>query len=348
MWFIIFLLLLCPHSFAADCRTSDFTSGGTYNCTNLIIDAPLILTGAGGTNLEINVTGNTEIRADIILNGASGINVSADTPGGAAAPGGWNGGGLSLGTTQDGGEFVNVSVSNGTAGGDDITCGNGGGGAGFTNAGKNGELCPTTADPLSRGVGGSVVPAIEFDFAGAFRGGFGGGAGAFSTPVELGTGGGGGGALHINSTGDVTIISGVTLSAKGGNGGNALITGGGGGAGSGGAIWIQSTGRISNLGILDVRGGTGGKNNSTGAHGGDGGDGAFRLQDSQGVVTGTGVRNFSSGAGSEKLRSDISCATLLAKKEDSNFALQLSGAFLLTLLSGLLVKTLYRFPQRNS
>ena len=345
MWLFFSLILLSPLSFAADCTSASIGAGGTYNCDNLTVDTPINLTGLSGTPVVINVSGTTQIRANVFLNGAAGVNTTASSfPGAQAGPGGWNGGGISLGSTEDGGAGLNFSTANGKTTTDDTVCANGGGGAGFSTPGSNGQVCPTSNDPSAVGLGGTVVPPAEFDFGAAFQGGFGGGAGAFSTPIDLGTGGGGGGALHINSTGDVTISAGVIISARGGDGGPALSVGGGGGAGSGGAIWIQSAGRINNLGTVDVRGGSGGRNTASGASGGNAGDGVFRLQDSQGTTDGTGVRDFDS-SGASKYKSDISCGTLaVARRPD--LTSQMLGTFLITIFLGMLVRILSRFPKR--
>ena len=343
MWLFPLLLFLPTLGLAADCFSAQITAGGVYNCDDLVVDAPINLTGAGGPVVEINVSGTTQINASITLDGASGVTVTAVTaPGAAAGPGGWDGGGISLGTTEDGGGPLNVSTANGKTTTDDLTCGNGGGGAGFTQAGANGRICPTTTDPTAIGIGGTVVPNTDFDFGAAFRGGFGGGAGAYSTPLEIGTGGGGGGALRINSTGNVLIRQNVRISARGGNGGNAAGVGGAGGAGSGGAIWIQSAGKITNYGILDVRGGTGGTNSSSGASGGNAGAGVFRLQDGAGLlVSGSGVRDFNLPA---SLDSDISCGTVAPREEKSDHPLTFTLGFALSLILAASLRILFRAP----
>lgn len=106
-----------------------------------------------------------------------------------------------------------------------------------------------------------------------------------------------GGAVLINAN----------ISARGGNGGSAgSNTGGPGGGGSGGVIWIQTLGQITNNGTIDVSGGSGGTSN-LGSKGGNGGNGVFKLEDSDGVISGTG--SGTSGS-SSKLTSSISCGTL--------------------------------------
>lgn len=324
MRLFLFFLLISFHSFAQDCRTSlgDIPGPGTYNCQNLYVDSPITF-GTDPSPVVINVTNVVEITANITLDGTDGSSgTGANVPGGAGGPGAGAGGGSDfLSTPQDGDDpFPGSGTANGKAAQQDGTCANGGGGGGMFTAGEDGVLCPTTSTAV--GAGGATVPAGEFDFGGSFRGGYGGGAGGLNTG-DIGTGAGGGGALHINAGGNVSIASGVTISARGGNGGDAATDGGGGGAGSGGALWIQSTGGIiTNLGTIDLRGGTGGRNNITNSHGGDGGDGVFQFEDLNGTTNGSGLELPSAstgggGGGSSKLSSDISCGTISKASEQN-------------------------------
>jgi hypothetical protein len=353
-FFILLTSLLTPMSLlAADCRTSsgDIPSGGSYGpCDNLYIDSPLTL----GTHLDpviIDVTGDVFITHNVTLDGSDGVlSVSGSSAmGGDGGPGASYGGDVdSFNGPQDGGagrdpdgDFtVDVTTAaDGKTTADDLTCGNGGGGAGLWIAGSNGSVCSTSNDPLTVGQGGAVAYPALFDFTlGAFRGGFGGGAGAYGGAGQLsGTGGGGGGGLYIKAGGNINISSGVTLSARGGKGGEPGGDGGGGGGGSGGAIWLEAAGVITNQGTIDVRGGAGGEDPllPNAGEGGNGGNGVYRLQDINGTLTDHGLLIGSSGSGSaiqstQKLSSSISCGTISAKKDNSSL-FQIALGFILAL-----------------
>ncbi|HXH76327.1 MAG TPA: hypothetical protein VNJ08_15255 [Bacteriovoracaceae bacterium] len=347
--FILCLSLsITPLLQAADCHTTDIISGGTFNCDNLYVDTVLTI-GTDPQPIIINVVGETIISANIMINGANGLTIAnnADSPGGVGGPGAGLGGERNFGNPTDGINVVPLppSASDGNA----IVnvngvCGNGGGGGGFGTAGVQGALCPGgSAVPA---VGGSSVAPAEFDFTLAlFRGGFGGGCGDERSPRdEVGSGGGGGGGIHINAGGNITINSGVTISARGGNGGQALLdAGGGGGGGSGGAVWLKTIGVITNSGTIDLRGGDGGIAVSLG-HGGAGGDGSYMLESSTGTITGTGLRSptltTTPSIAAQNMTSSISCASVKMKNSD-NFA-QMTLGFALAALIASMLKILLR------
>lgn len=346
---ILFTALLTPVSlFAADCRTSlgDIPSGGSYGpCDNLYIDSPLTL----GTHLDpviIDVIGDVFITHNVTLNGNDGVISVAGTggSGGDGAPGASYGGDVDsfdgprdggAGRDPDGDFTVDVTTAaDGKTTIDDLVCGNGGGGAALWIAGSNGTACSSTNDATNLGQGGAVAYPALFDFTlASFRGGFGGGSGAFGAGQLSGTGGGGGGGLYIKAGGNISISSGVTLSARGGNGGKPVSDGGGGGGGSGGAIWLEANGIITNEGTIDVRGGTGGEDASlpNAGQGGNGGDGVYRLQDLNGTITNNGLLIGGSGnstQGTQKLSSSISCGTVASNKENNAFFQMLFGFML--------------------
>ena len=114
------------------------------------------------------------------------------------------------------------------------------------------------------------------------------GLGGASTGFSGGSGGAGGGALKISATGTITIASGATVQANGGDGGGSQNVGasGGGGAGSGGAIWLAAP-TIDNQGSVSAGGGVNNYANGAGPNDGVGGDGRIRT-DTAGAVTPTG------------------------------------------------------------
>ncbi|WPU66185.1 hypothetical protein [Peredibacter starrii] len=344
MRLFLFVLALSSQALLAappDCVSTDVDDPSSIPaCTHLVIDTPIDLRGLSGPALEIDVNGDVEINADIILDGLAGGNIAvATSSGGVGGPGAENGGGTTIGFPDNGGDGAN---GNGlTPVSDDPLCGNGGGGGGLYEQGQSGSTC--AAATTATGVGGNA-----FAFPGTIRGGFGGGAGAFSTPFEVGAGGGGGGGLYIHATGTITIKKGVRISARGGNGGNATNKGGPGGGGSGGIIWIHSDTNIVNKGIFDVTGGNGGTSpqpRTSTSQNGNGAGGIFRIQIGVADINdGTGIGNFTSSG--RKLSSDISCGTIGVAKENKNETFQMLSGFVMALMMGALIKTLFRAPKK--
>jgi hypothetical protein len=296
-----------------------------YNCTTLTLAGAPAFTFTNPVLLKVQ--GAVTISSALNLNGqtgASGINVIAVTPGGVGGPGAEDGGGISSGGSEDNGADASATGAAGNSGSPGIACAGGGGGGGFTVAGATGATCMA----WTGGTGGLAAFAAAIPTP--FRGGLGGGAGGDASDSLIGLGGGGGGAVHIIAGGDVLINANIT--AQGGNGGDSTDNGGGGGAGSGGVIWIQSVGQITNNAILNADGGTGGSSVNTGT-GGAGGRGAVRLEDFDGVITGSGstpaytttAATATSGPSASSpsitaLNSSISCAVVQPK--DHTLALQ--------------------------
>lgn len=274
--------------------TGDNSSGTqiVYNCTSLTVSASPSFP-SGGLPIVVKVQGQVLINAALNLSGGNGT-YSSSASGGVGGPGAGAGGAYSFGGNP----------APGTGGGDNGVnsgaCGGGGGAGSFISLGAAGVACP------SGSAGGNAGASTYDPFVSTFRGGFGGGSGGEGPPGDAGSGGGGGGAIHIMAGGNVDINA--NLSARGGNGGSATGTqkGGPGGGGSGGVIWIQTLGQLTNNGTIDVSGGTGGTS-PEGSRGGNGGNGVFKLEDSDGVISGTGSGTSSA---SSKLSSSISCGSL--------------------------------------
>lgn len=334
-------ILISTSSYAQICDGNSLRGAfTTVTCDSLTIDASIDLSNEPGP-IVVEVTGDVRINKNITLSGGHGQSVTAVNTGGTPGPGAGAGGGYDSFSLNSNG--FDGFTSNGKTPISSGSCGNGGSGAGMARAGADGRVCNT---PNELKADGGLAATTEFDpitFS-PFRGGFGGGAGAYGSVIEFGSGGGGGGALHIKSiTGDIFIARGVTISAKGGNGGSAASTGGGGGGGSGGAIWLEALiGNITNQGIIDTRGGKGG-GSSNGGIGGNGSDGFIRLSDISGTINQIGFINYP-GA-NQKLTSSISCGTLAVKEEKKNLVVQMGLGFGLAILLLKLFKIL--FPARG-
>lgn len=338
-------ILVSGTALAVPCTQADFVPNANRNdCDSLIIDGPAITINSGSAIFFTNISGNVEINTDIILDGGNGSNdVSNGVPGGTAGPGADEGGGYMFAAGQPGG-FGSASDGQ-TPTPEAAGCSNGGGGAGFFTNGQNGFQCTGAVNPVAAG-GSDSSAQFDFIVGPLFRGGFGGGAGAYGATTVLGTGGGGGGALHIQATGTITIRKGVKISVRGGNGGSGTIAngGGGGGGGSGGAVWLISATDINLNGSIDSRGGAGGRNNLSNGHGGNGSDGRYRLEVAGVITDGHGLASGASSA--KKLNSDISCGTIGVARENKNDIYQMMSGFALAALMGLIIKTLFRFPKK--
>jgi len=343
--FLFISLLFSSASYAQICDGNSLRGAfTTINCASLTIDANTDLSNEPGPIL-VEVTGEVRINKNVILNGGHGQSLTSDNPGGSPGPGAGMGGGYDSfgGFNTDG---FDGFTSNGKTPNSSGTCGNGGSGAGMARAGEDGRVCNSPNEPKANGGQAATTEFDPITFS-PFRGGFGGGAGAYSSVIEFGSGGGGGGALHIKSiTGDIFIARGVTISARGGNGGSAASTGGGGGGGSGGAIWLEALiGNITNQGIIDTRGGKGG-GSSSGGIGGKGSDGFIRISDISGTINQIGFIN-APGANTQKLSSDISCGTLSSKEEKKNLVFQMGLGFGIALLLLNLFKTLFQCQKKS-
>lgn len=364
LFYFLILLLIPALSFGQACTeatflpapTSPFPPAGynTFNCTTLTISSAGLNRSADGTDepLIINVTGDVLINGNININGGDGFVLSSDpTSGPSGGPAASAGGGISAADGEAGGPFTFLP-SEGNSHPNNGICNHGGGGAGgISEAGIDGTQCPT--GPLPVGSGGTAWGS----FPSPLRGGFGGGAGgAFNISLglyDLGSGGGGGGAIHIQSGGTITISNNVTISARGGRGGNAIQLGGAGGGGSGGVILLEATNGIINSGTIDVRGGDGGINTRAttprGGNGGAGRSGVYRLNSAGTITEGTGLNAPASNnvASSRSLNSDISCGTIAKANEKNNQFFQLIAGFMMAIMFGLLIKILSRFQVRS-
>jgi hypothetical protein len=326
--------------------TAGFQNGGTFECASLTLNgSPAFI--AAATPLIIKVTGAVTISGNMNLNGAAGgTNLAfSGSAGGDGGPGANDGGGDDGGGTALPGTGGSLAV--GGAAGVAGACGHGGGGAGgILLAGANGIDCIGGGN---FGVGGQPFPATDFDINTLFRGGFGGGAGS-DDGVNYGAGGGGGGAIHIIAGGNVSITVGGSLTANGGQGGSSN-NGGGGGGGSGGAIWIQTLGNITIDGTISSDGGPGGTS-VTGGAGGDGKHGVLRLEDMDGIISGSSVLptytekisllGNSSGSG-RKLTSDISCGSISQNAKRFPLHLQMMMGFIFVFFGAELLRRLKIF-----
>lgn len=293
----------------ADCAadlnggTVDTSTKSEYNCTTITINASPTISGTNA--LIIRATGAVIINADITMGTASidgGDGAGGASTAGVAGPGGSNGGACATAdcvANHDGlGTGKGLGGSNAADNAFGNSGGGGGGGGSYGTAGVNGsDGSDDLASTYSGGNAGATY-GDETNFETSFPGGSGGGAAGTSvnyppnSSVSGGAGGGGGGAFRIVAGGDITIATGVTISADGGDGGNDDGTdGAGGGGGSGGSVWLQSEGDLILSGTASVTalGGTGGASKKLGGAGGDGGKGRIRFDDSDGAVSFTGT-----------------------------------------------------------
>lgn len=341
-YFLLPLISFPALSVPPACDESDLVPGDQIGvCTSLTIDSNVTIPAASGLSriFITGLTGPVLITANITIDGGDGtFNVAFGGGGnGPGGPGAHDGGGHGFGGQENGG--VSAGPDGKTHLVAESPCSSGGGGAGFAFVGSRGEKCATSTLPAN---GGAAALLADFDFTALdFRGGFGGAAGGLGDDAHVGTGGGGGGALHIETSGTITIGPGVTISAIGGAGGIDTTNGGGGGAGSGGAIWLIGGAGVVNQGTINVSGGTGGRNNATGAHGGDGSSGVFRIESAGIITNGTGVSSPAS-ASTPSLKSEIACGTIAKQNEKQNLLFQMMIGFVLAMMLGTL-----RFFQRR-
>jgi hypothetical protein len=312
---VIPLLALSP-TISWACTETDLLAGGEINCTELTINANA-LTFYNIPAITVRVSGQVRINGTLNLSGGNGVNIAdtTDTQVGSQAGPGAGTGGWWEEIDDFGNPKVNpTTISDSPGAGQIATCDGGGGGGGFSSRGGDG-LCEIDDPNQSPGIGGNT----SSPFTGNFRGGFGGGSGKYAS--AMGTGGGGGGTIRIIA-GDDVLIDGAIL-ANGGNGGSVSSDGGGGGGGSGGAIWIQTSGRIEVIGILNAKGGQGGEGQTSGLgtnrpDGGSGGNGYIRLEASRGIELASANEVFPTPElinlpvenNTETLKSGISCGSI--------------------------------------
>jgi hypothetical protein len=282
-----------------NCNFSGTITAREFNCRNLNISSSARFTG--NNPLIIRVQGNATISGTLNVNGFNGgTNGPLTNLGGVAGPGGFKGGDFDFGFGANGDAF-GVDGDAGFAGdaglSDSINPASGGGGSGASF--RNGALglVGENGDSVSpAGLGGAQSNPnntnAENTFEALLIGGAGGGAGGAGENIDFtqapgASGGGGGGALHIVARGSITVTG--TITANGGDGGNATGLAGAGGGGAGGAIWLQSAQAVINNGIIRAAGGSGGTNTSAsprGGNGGAGGSGRIRIDSFDGILTG--------------------------------------------------------------
>ncbi len=243
--------------------------------------------------------------------GGGGDNDNANGPGGAGSgsmtgSSNWHGGG------SINGAFGGLGEQHTSGGGDD----GGGGGTGhpFGTSGQNGNASSSPAGGYGAGSAGGSTSNYLTNYGGGgganegpgapgqgtgdnagqvvgnpmlipLFGGSGGGAGnqtyvSFLTKSSGGCGGGGGGAIELTCFKNLDILS-SNITARGGNGSNAVVveSAAGGGGGSGGAISIDARDSI----VIDtsssfiVTPGQSGTSSDTYSDGGHGGLGRVRI-----------------------------------------------------------------------
>lgn len=213
----------------------------------------------------------------------------------------------------------------------------GGGGGGFDTDGEDGAVVmpfPTGQTAAQRGAdtaGGAAfdpfpVPAGAQSIDHFLIGGSGGGGGGSHSYLALtgqaldtwragGGGAGGGGAIAIRSGGDLVLVGGSVIEARGGNGATFSATSlasisntnraypSPGGGGSGGSILLQSQTNVIQSGLLDTTGGqpstvTGVTPTqvAAGTRGGAGSEGFVRLEVPSGLINAGTTIPTASGA----------------------------------------------------
>ncbi len=287
------------------CTAASFLVGKrSYQCTTLILNAPVnVFKGAGGAGVVIKVQGFVNINGggsiDVSGNNGADGSIGAIAAGGTGGPGGFSGGSSTVTNGANGsGAGAGIGGNFSALGGGAISVGAGGGGGTYKVVSAVTALDgDSNGSSTTAGANGATYGA-EANFDTSFLGGSGGGAGG--TGIDGATpdtwfgsgGGGGGGTLRIVSGGDITIDG--SLISNGGNGGGAgtEISSGGGGGASGGAIWLQSQSILTVNGTINAIGGTKGTNvqGFVGVGGGDiDAHGRIRLDDADGVISGTGI-----------------------------------------------------------
>ncbi|MEE2903939.1 MAG: Ig-like domain-containing protein [Myxococcota bacterium] len=256
------------------------TLSGVNVFNNILVQTGGTIIGTGTEPLVLFSTGDITVRGHIEVDGQNGEDGFSDPAnGGVGGPGGGGGGGAGDGDANPIAQGGVGSPNGGNAGnpiGAGTRAGNGGGDGG--GVGGNGGCGQGGGGGALEGAGGSAGGDQGIGTGGAggtpgsgstFGGGTGGGGGSTCGPNSGGGGGGGGGVLILQVAQGGTLIVDGTLSANGGNAGNAFFGTGGGGGGSGGRIEIIApSGNIVINDTISVRGGNGGQ-----ADFGDGGAG---------------------------------------------------------------------------
>ncbi|MCB1615507.1 MAG: right-handed parallel beta-helix repeat-containing protein [Pseudomonadales bacterium] len=197
------------------------------------------------------------------------------------------------------GSFANGAPGNAGGGGDDVTAGtnhNAGGGGG-SNGGQGGRGGYTWNGSTANGNNIGGFPGATFNAsASSIVMGGGGGAGGRNNSSGVMSSGGAGGGIFISRSNSITGSG--TITVNGGNGVTAENDGSGGGGAGGSVLMYTTTGNFSGL-TVNARGGNGGNawptqgGSSSNAHGpgGGGGGGAVLLSAGGASVNTSGGTN---------------------------------------------------------
>ena len=224
--------------------------------SNVTISADVAVKGKNP--IMIGSASSIALRSTIDISGTAGT----ATAGGPASAGGYAGGIPNRPT--------NAKINGPGHGGYPTGVWQGGGGAGYGNAGGQGVW-----GPAGRRYGSPAITVLW--------GGSGGSAGRKSD--DFGGGGAGGGAIALSANKGIELFNDAAITADGGDGYSAGYAGGG---GSGGAILITAKGpvNIHTGATISVRGGAGGKSAAQ-RSGGGGSGGRVAVNASSVVVDGT-------------------------------------------------------------
>ncbi len=237
--------------------------------------APLVLKVQGKVSIlgKLNLSGGDAADSTPSSNGC--VQSACSVAGTAVAGGGVGGYGCYSGAgTLDG------TAGGGTGGGGGATyCGGYGAGGGGGSYGTQGGSGIPGASGCNVGSAGTTYSGIQ---AGTLMGGSGGGAGSYGTAYNAGGagGGGGGGAIRIDAS-EILVPGQILANGGRGGHQRSNCDGGAGGGGSGGAIWLRGNKIDLSGGTVSAKGGAGGDafqpESSDGGDGGAGGDGRVRI-----------------------------------------------------------------------
>ncbi|MCX7049111.1 MAG: hypothetical protein NTX50_26950 [Candidatus Sumerlaeota bacterium] len=248
------------------------------------------VTTTGTRPLALLSKADMTIGVNIALNGLAGFNDTFPSgvyprtnAGGSGGAGGFSGGDII---------FTDAATYSGTSG-----LGTGGGFGAQDNRGQGGSF-GGRGGLGNTSIGGTTGTVYGDYLLSALQGGSGGGCGSCNNGINQ-SGGGGGGAMALESSGTLTINTGVTLSANGAaqSSINTTSTYSGGGGGAGGAIRLSAV-NIALNGALSANGGVGGSNTNNFAtvYGGGGGGGGRIAIYYSGAFTGSGAVTVTAGA----------------------------------------------------
>lgn len=225
------------------------------------LDKPLQF--IGHRNVRLAATSEVVVSSDLV----------ASATGSSSGPGGCNPPVVCAGAGEPG------SAGGGGGGGGHAELGAAGTAVGAAFAGAGGVA---VGDPTLTPMAGFAAESVHGAFGGA-----GGSVGTGESVIPGGAGGGGGGVVEITSFGSLTLGSGLSIVADGGDGapgaGTPCVDGqhsGGGGGGSGGAILLRAHRVLVDEGVgdaLSVAGGAGGVLQAGCSNGGGGAVGRIRI-----------------------------------------------------------------------